>query len=68
MSIFPTYADVTDQLERKITGIDIYQSQIERLFDGTKPMADAVRKYGRILAELGEIDGAAERYWVTGRV
>jgi len=68
VSIFPTYADVSDQLERKITGINIYESQIERLFDSPKAMADAVRRYGRILGELGEVDGAAERYWVTGRV
>ena len=49
-------------------GINIYQSQIERLFDGTKEMADAVRAYGRTIAELGEVDGSAERYWVSGRV
>ena len=68
VGIFPTYADVTDQLERKITGIAMYESQIERLFDGPKDMAGAVRNYGRAMAELGEVDGAAERYWVTGRV
>ena len=28
-------------------GIAIYESQIERLFDGTRAMADAVRAYGR---------------------
>jgi hypothetical protein len=27
-----------------------------------------VRKYARTMAELGEIDGMAERYWVTSRV
>ena len=68
VSIFPTYADIGDQLEKKITGIRIYESQMERLFDDTKSMADAVRKYAKILAELGDIDGAAERYWVTSRV
>ena len=68
VSIYPTYADVTDQLERKITGIAMYKSQIDRLFDGDKQMADAVRRYGRMLGELGQVDGAAERYWVTGRV
>ena len=68
VSIFPTYADVGDQLERKITGIRIYESQMERLFDDTKSMANAVRKYARTMAELGEVDGAAERYWVTSRV
>ena len=42
----------------------IYESQIERLFDGTKEMADAVRAHGRAMAELGDVAGAAERYWV----
>ena len=64
----PVFADITDQLERKIMGIDLYQSQLERLFDGTRQMADAVRAYGRAIAEIGEVDGSAERYWVSGRV
>ena len=68
ISLLPTFADVTDQLERKIMGINLYQSQLERLFDGTKEMADAVRAYGRAMAELGDVDGSAERYWVSGRV
>lgn len=68
VSILPTFADITDQLERKIMGINLYQSQLERLFDGTKAMADSVRVYGRAIAELGEVDGSAERYWVSGRV
>ena len=68
VSIFPTYADVGDQLETKITGITLYESQIERLFDSTKDMANAVRAYARSLGELGEVGGAAERYWVTSRV
>ncbi|MEJ7747741.1 MAG: PIG-L family deacetylase [Candidatus Limnocylindrales bacterium] len=68
VSIFPTYADISDQIERKITGIRLYESQIERLFDDPKAMANATRAYGRAMAELGGVDGAAERYWVTGRV
>jgi LmbE family N-acetylglucosaminyl deacetylase len=68
VSVIPEYADVTDQLERKIMGISLYESQIERLFDGTVAMADSVRAYGRATAELGEVDGFAERYWVSGRV
>jgi hypothetical protein len=31
-------------------------------------MANAVRSHGRVIAELGEVDGSAERYWVSGRV
>ena len=68
VSLFPTYADIGDQLERKIRGIALYESQIERLFDSPRDMADAVRTYGATLGILGEVDGPAERYWVTGRV
>ena len=49
VSVVPEYADITDQLERKIMGISLYESQIERLFDGTREMADAVRAYGRAI-------------------
>ena len=68
VSIFPEYADITDQLERKIMGISLYESQMERLFDSTKAMADAVRKHGTVMAGIGDVAGAAERYWATGRV
>jgi hypothetical protein len=68
VSVITEYADITDQLERKIMGISLYQSQLERLFDGDRQMADAVRSYGRAMAELGGVAGSAERYWTSGRV
>jgi hypothetical protein len=68
VSVNPEFADITDQLETKIMGISLYQSQVERLFDDTKQMANAVRAHGRVIAELGAVDGSAERYWVSGRV
>ena len=68
VSLRPEFADITDVLETKIMGISLYESQIERLFDGTREMANAVRSHGRVIAELGEVDGSAERYWVSGRV
>ena len=68
VSLTPEFADITDQLESKIMGIGLYESQIERLFDGKREMADAVRSHGRVIAELGEVDGSAERYWVSSRV
>ena len=68
VSIFPTYADIGDQIERKITGINLYESQIERLFDGPRDMGDAVRAYGKAMGVMGGVDGPAERYWVTSRV
>jgi LmbE family N-acetylglucosaminyl deacetylase len=68
ISVIPEFADITDQIERKIMGINLYESQMERLFDGTPEMAAAVRAYGRSMAELGGVDGSAERYWASGRV
>lgn len=68
VNIRPEFADITDVLENKIMGISLYESQIERLFDGKHEMANAVRSHGRVIAELGEVDGSAERYWVSGRV
>ena len=68
VALAPQYADVTDQIETKITGIGIYQSQVERLFDGPRDMADAVRSHARVVAELGGVDGLAERYWASERI
>jgi LmbE family N-acetylglucosaminyl deacetylase len=68
VSVSPEFADITDQLESKIMGISLYESQIERLFDSTREMANAVRSHGRVMGELGGVDGSAERYWVSGRV
>jgi hypothetical protein len=67
VSVTPEYADVADQLERKISGISIYESQLDRLFGGRKPMADAVRRYGAAVGAQGRIAGPAERYWATRR-
>lgn len=63
----PEYADVSDQLERKIRGIALYESQLDRLFGGEREMAAAVRAYGAKTAELGGVSGSAERYWRTLR-
>jgi LmbE family N-acetylglucosaminyl deacetylase len=68
VSISPTYADIGDQIERKITGISLYESQIDRLFDSTREMGDAVRAYGKAMGVMGGLDGPAERYWATSRV
>lgn len=63
----PEYADITDQLERKVTGITLYESQLDRLFAGKVAMADAVRGHGLKVGALGGVDGYAERYWATRR-
>ncbi len=66
VSLEAEFADVSDQLERKIRGIALYESQIERLFVDRKAMATAVRGFASRVADLGRVPGgAAERYWVT---
>jgi LmbE family N-acetylglucosaminyl deacetylase len=59
----PRYADITDQLERKVRGIALYESQLDRLFGGEKAMASAVRQHASGVATYGQVAGAAERYW-----
>jgi len=69
VSLWPEYANVSDQLERKITGLTIYSSQIDRLFGGAGEMAKAVRTFATKVAALGGLEGAAaERYWATTRI
>ncbi|HLA16051.1 MAG TPA: PIG-L family deacetylase [Candidatus Limnocylindrales bacterium] len=67
LSLTPEYADIGDQLERKIRGISIYESQIGRTFGSTSDMADAVRLYGQKIGSLSGRGGSAERYWVATR-
>jgi LmbE family N-acetylglucosaminyl deacetylase len=66
ISLTAEFADISDQVERKIRSIAIYESQIERLFDSPKAMAAAVRAYAARTADIGRVPGGvAERYWVT---
>ncbi|MEO8571952.1 MAG: hypothetical protein ABI553_09670, partial [Chloroflexota bacterium] len=66
VSLMPEYADIGDQLERKISGINLYESQIDRLFaGGTQEMARQTRAYARKVALLDGSGGVAERYWST---
>jgi LmbE family N-acetylglucosaminyl deacetylase len=58
------YADVSDQLERKIAGLKVYASQVQHLFSSEQGMLDAVTGFAARVAESGGIGtGAAERYW-----
>lgn len=62
----PHYADIGDQLERKVRGIAMYESQLDRLFGGEKAMAASVRQHAAAVGALGRV-GAAERYWHSYR-
>ncbi|HEY7736725.1 MAG TPA: PIG-L family deacetylase [Candidatus Limnocylindrales bacterium] len=68
VAVTPEYADVGDQIERKITGIGLYASQLERLFDDRRQMAESVRAFGTRVAALGGRSGFAERYWASSLV
>ncbi len=60
------YADISDQLERKVAGLRLYASQIQRLFDDEQGMLDAVTSFAARTAEAGRVgSGAAERYWAV---
>jgi LmbE family N-acetylglucosaminyl deacetylase len=63
----PRYADISDQLERKVRGIAMYESQLDRLFGGEKPMAQGVRQFANAIGTVGRVNGAAERYWHSYR-
>jgi len=63
VALTPRYSDISEQLERKIQGLLLYDSQLDRLFGGAKPMASTVRQAGARLGALGDVGGAAERYW-----
>ena len=66
ISLTAEYADINDQLERKVRSVAIYESQIERLFDNRKAMAEAVRGHAARTGAAGRVPGGlAERYWVT---
>jgi LmbE family N-acetylglucosaminyl deacetylase len=65
VALTPEYAEVSDQLERKIEGITLYESQMDRLFGGVQEMARQARAHARKVALLGGTGGAAERYWST---
>jgi LmbE family N-acetylglucosaminyl deacetylase len=68
LSLIPEYADISDQVERKIRGIGIYESQVGRLFGGEAEMATAVRLYAQEVGALSSQSRSAERYWVSTRL
>jgi LmbE family N-acetylglucosaminyl deacetylase len=62
------YADISDQLERKVAGLRVYASQVQRLFDDDQAMLDAVTGFAARIADDGRVGGgAAERYWAVVR-
>jgi LmbE family N-acetylglucosaminyl deacetylase len=68
VGLTPEYADISDMVERKIMGLTLYESQLDRLFGGASQMGDAVRGFGTKVAGLGGLGGFAERYWASSKL
>jgi LmbE family N-acetylglucosaminyl deacetylase len=59
----PEYVEIGDVIDRKLAGLQAYESQIGRLFGiGDNPVDAAVRSRATRVGELGGV-GPAERYW-----
>jgi LmbE family N-acetylglucosaminyl deacetylase len=65
VGLSPEYADITETVERKVQGLNLYESQLDRLFGGKAAMGEAVRGHGMKVASLGGRPGLAERYWAS---
>jgi LmbE family N-acetylglucosaminyl deacetylase len=63
MMLVPEYTDIGAVLDRKLAGLQNYESQVGRLFGtGEDAMEAALRSRAARIGELGEV-GLAERYW-----
>lgn len=61
----PQYADITDVFDRKAAGIQIYGSQVPRLFDSPQSLLDDLAGYHARVGLAGGGAKFAERYWST---
>jgi LmbE family N-acetylglucosaminyl deacetylase len=68
LGIEARYADISDQFERKVAGVRLYRSQIERLFQGDQGLLNDLAGYHlRVALAGGMTAGVAERYWSVVR-
>ncbi len=65
VALEPQYADITDEMDRKAAGIQLYSSQLPRLFDSDQGLLDDLAGYHARVALAGGVSGYAERYWST---
>ncbi len=65
IALEPQYADINDVIDRKAAGINIYASQLPRLFESEQGMLDDLFGYHSRVAMAGGVSGYAERYWAT---
>jgi LmbE family N-acetylglucosaminyl deacetylase len=65
VSVQPQYSDITDVIQRKAAGIQVYASQVQRLFESPQRLLDDLYGYHARIALAGGVRGYAERYWAT---
>ncbi|HUR16124.1 MAG TPA: PIG-L family deacetylase [Candidatus Limnocylindrales bacterium] len=65
VSVEPQYADISDVIDRKAAGIQIYASQLDRLFESPQALLDDLYGFHARTALAGGVNGLAERYWAT---
>ena len=65
VGVEPQYSDIGDMLERKAAGIQLYASQLPRLFESDQALLDDLYGYHSRVALSGGVSGYAERYWAT---
>ncbi len=63
----PQYSDITEVLDRKAAGIQLYASQTRRLFESDQGLLDDLAGYHARVALASGVAGYAERYWATVR-
>src|SRR3954471_8813145 len=59
------YADISEMIDRKIAGINLYAGEVQQLFESRSAMVDDVYGYAARMALAGNRGGYAERYWAT---
>jgi LmbE family N-acetylglucosaminyl deacetylase len=59
------YADITEMIDRKGAGINLYAGEVQRLFESKQAMIDDLYGYHARMALAGRVAGYAERYWAT---
>jgi LmbE family N-acetylglucosaminyl deacetylase len=65
VSVEPQYSNISDVIDRKAAGIQIYASQLERLFESPQALLDDLYGFHSRTALAGGVSGLAERYWAT---
>ncbi len=66
-AIDPGFQTATDASDIGLALLVAYALRDRPRWAVARAMANAVRLYGRSIAEVGGVDGSAERYWVSGR-